>query len=162
MEVMSGLRHWISILNGYFNIKLVHTSVDGVIACVFWHTHVLGQVQDIFSSYSSNSRGMRILCVLALLSSVKHILVFLLYILVSSLSIFCLTTMAVLRFFLEVKIQLLLYFVIVYTKLLVLFMFILLYDPECVLNHSLQLIIRNPMNTTQTQGWRHTLFLIAL
>lgn len=87
-------------------------------------------------------------------------LLFLLYILVSLLSIFCPSTMAVLRYFLKVNIQLLLHFIIVYTKL-VLFMLIM-YDSECVLNHFLQLIIRKPMNTTQTQGWQHTLFLMAL
>lgn len=44
MEVASGMRHWISILSGCFNIKSARTSADGVKECEFWLTHVHGQV----------------------------------------------------------------------------------------------------------------------
>lgn len=35
MEAVSGVKLWICILSGYFNIKSVPTSADGVIACEF-------------------------------------------------------------------------------------------------------------------------------
>lgn len=35
MEAVNGMKLWICILSGYFNIKSVPTSADGVIACEF-------------------------------------------------------------------------------------------------------------------------------
>lgn len=44
MGVMSGMRHWISISNGFLDIESAHIFVDRVKTCVFWHTLVLGLV----------------------------------------------------------------------------------------------------------------------
>lgn len=50
MGVLSGMRHWTIILNGFFNIESAPISVDGEIVCAFWHTRLRGQVSRYLSS----------------------------------------------------------------------------------------------------------------
>jgi len=40
----SGMRHWINISNGFFNIESAPIFANGLMVCVFWHTRVHGQV----------------------------------------------------------------------------------------------------------------------
>jgi hypothetical protein len=44
MGQLSGMRHWINISNGFFNIESAPIFANGLMVCVFWHTHVHGQV----------------------------------------------------------------------------------------------------------------------
>ncbi|KAK8623348.1 hypothetical protein V6N13_118234 [Hibiscus sabdariffa] len=43
MGAVNGMMHWSSISSGFFSTELAHTSVDGVIACVFCLTHLCDQ-----------------------------------------------------------------------------------------------------------------------